>query len=87
MIEGFFISLLTYKHKILVLRLIIMEFIVEKVDIIKMGLRRSFFKVEADSLEEAEKLAETVIDDDMDAFDVDYDIEETEYLESHIREN
>ena len=63
-----------------------MEFKVEKRDMIMMGIRSTYYKVEADSAEEAEQ---KVIDncDDCDAYDADYDIEQTELLEFIIEEN
>lgn len=62
-----------------------MEYKVEKREIIKMGVRSLYFKVEANSPENAEKKAEKL--SSIDAYDSDFNIEETEYLETIILEN
>lgn len=62
-----------------------MEYKVEKREIIKIGVRSLYFKVEANSLEDAEKKSEKL--SSIDAYDSDFSIEETEYLETTISEN
>jgi hypothetical protein len=62
------------------------QFKVEKRDIIMMGIRSTYYMVEAESAEEAEQM---ILDDDNDAdpYDSDTDIRETEHLDFITSEN
>ena len=56
-----------------------MMYKVERKQIIMMGTRSLYFKIEADSPEEAENKAKNM--SDIDSYDVDVNIEQTEDLE------